>query len=277
MFKLIAIDLDGTLLNDNKEITSENLSTINKLINIGYEVVIATGRRYYSAKELTRGIDSHMTILANNGNIVRRSEDDRILFSSYMDNMGFKQIIRDGATRNLQAIVHVDYFTEGYDMVVQQDFKHDSYSEFFHKSEQRLKAIPSVELYNLERVLAIVYAGDKAPLSSFNNHILKTYPNLYNSHVMENIDIAEAMLEVMHPQGSKWKSLIKYANSLGILPEEIICIGDNNNDLEMIINAGLGIAMKNGSSLIKQAADIVTIKDNNESGVAFELKRVLNI
>lgn len=277
MFKLIAIDLDGTLLNDKKEITKDNLNFINKLINIGYEVVIATGRRYYSAKELTRGIDSHMTILANNGNIVRRSEDDMILFSSYMDNVGFKQIIIEGKARNLQPIVHVDYFTEGYDMVVQQDFKHEEYSELFPKNEKRLKVMQLDQLYNLERVLAIVYAGDKTPLSSFNDHIIKTYPNLYNSHVMENIDIAEAMLEVMHPQGSKWKSLVRYADTLGICEEEIIGIGDNNNDLEMVINAGLGIAMKNGSSLIKQAADIITVKDNNESGVAFELKRVLNL
>lgn len=277
MFKLIAIDLDGTLLNDKKEITKDNLSLINKLIQFGYEVVIATGRRYYSAKELTKSIDSHMTILANNGNIVRRSEDDRILFSSYMDNVGFKQIIQEGKSRNLQPIVHVDYFTEGYDMVVQEDFKHDEYMDLFPKNEKRLKVISQEDLNDIDRVLAIVYAGDQIPLVSFNNYIVDNYPNLYNSHVIGDIDIAEAMLEIMNPQGSKWKSLLKYAKSLGIVAEEIIVIGDNNNDLEMVLNAGLGIAMKNGSKEIKQVSDIITAKDNNQSGVAFELKRVLNI
>lgn len=277
MYKLIAIDLDGTLLNKDKEITVENLNVINKLINKGYEIVIATGRRYYSAKELTKGIDSHMTILANNGNIVRRSENDMILFSSYMDNAGFKQIIREGKARNLQPIIHVDYFTEGYDMVVQEDFKHEEYMDLFPKSERRLKVIHEEYLYDIDRVLAIVYAGNQIPLLSFNNYILENYPNLYNSHIIGDIDIAEAMLEVMNPQGSKWKSLLKYANSLGIVADEIIAIGDNNNDLEMVLNAGLGIAMKNGSKEVKEASDIITVKDNNESGVAFELKRVLNI
>ena len=194
-----------------------------------------------------------------------------------MENIAFRQIIRESQTRNLQPIIHVDYFTEGFDMVVQEDFKHEEYKDFFPKDETRLKIIPAKNLIDIDRVLAIVYAGDKIPLTSFNNHIIENYPSRYNSHIMENIDIAEAMLEVMNPQGSKWKSLLRYANSLRIDAKEIICIGDNNNDIEMVLNSGLGIAMKNGSSFVKQVSDIITTKDNNESGVAFELKRVLNI
>ena len=67
MYKLIAIDLDGTLLDDKKEISKENVDLIKELIEKGYEVVIATGRRYWSAKELTKNIDKPLTILANKG------------------------------------------------------------------------------------------------------------------------------------------------------------------------------------------------------------------
>ena len=88
--------------------------------------------------------------------------------------------------------------------------------------------------------------------------------------------MAEAMFEIMNPQGSKWKSILEYSNSRGIKPEEIIAFGDDNNDIEMIVNAGLGVAMKNGSSLIKEVADNISEKDNEDSGVAFELKKILD-
>ncbi len=74
MYKLIAIDLDGTLLDDHKEISKENIQLINKLIERDYEVVIATGRRYWSAKELTKTINKPLVILANNGSIVRETK-----------------------------------------------------------------------------------------------------------------------------------------------------------------------------------------------------------
>ncbi|HCO19511.1 MAG TPA: Cof-type HAD-IIB family hydrolase, partial [Tissierellales bacterium] len=63
----------------------------------------------------------------------------------------------------------------------------------------------------------------------------------------------------------------------GIKREEILAIGDDNNDVEMILNAGIGIAMKNGSQLAKDAADIITDKDNDEAGLAFTLADALKI
>ena len=125
--------------------------------------------------------------------------------------------------------------------------------------------------------MAIVYANTKNTLYPFYKEIKAKYPNIYNTHIMENMDLSEAMLEIMHPLGSKWLSLAEYAKSLNIKPEEIISIGDNNNDICMVENSGLGIAMKNGSQRLKEVANITTKKDNNESGVAFELKRVLSI
>ena len=94
---------------------------------------------------------------------------------------------------------------------------------------------------------------------------------------MENIQNAEALLEIMNPLGNKWLSLKEYAQKKGISPEEIIAIGDDNNDAQMIKNAGCGIAMKNASQQVKKVADIITEKDNNQAGVAFELRKILNL
>lgn len=275
MYKLIAMDLDGTLLNDNKEITKENLELINSLEEKGYEIVIATGRRYWSAKQLTRGINNHITILANNGNIVRHSSNDKEIITKYLNIDDFRTIMKEGKIRDLYPIIHVDDFHRGTDVIIELDANSPNYYNYL-SSGKRFKQIENyLDIKN--NILTVVYVGEKAKLNKFHLDILEKYPNLYNSHIMENIAVAEALLEIMHPRGTKWLSLLEYATSINIKPEEIIAIGDDNNDIEMIKNAGLGIAMKNGTKTVKSVTKHITRKDNNESGVAVELKRVLNI
>lgn len=277
MYKLIAMDLDGTLLTDNKNISLENLKFIYQIIDLGYELVIATGRRYFSAKEFTKDIKRKITILANNGNIIRSSPDDKFILSKFLNKDDLKNVMITGNKRSLYPIVHVDYYEDTIDMIIEKQASDSSYSNYLSKDEKRYKILPSEEIYELDRVLALVYPGKKDTLELFYKEINTKYPDLFNIHILERIHSAEAMLEVMNPLGSKWKSLLEYSSSKSILASEIIAIGDDNNDLEMILNAGLGISMKNGSVLMRDAADLITQRDNNNSGVAFELRRILGI
>lgn len=277
LYKLIALDLDGTLLTDDKKITQDNLDILHHLIDIGYEVVIATGRGYYSAKMLTGNINEHLIYICNNGNIVRDALDDRLLSTKFLDPEDSKIILEEGFSRDLDPIIHVDFFHKDYDIVLD---KNNCYADIYNKKSSllsRAKVIENRLEDNLDRVLALVYPGDMDILKDFNYSINQLYPEKYNSHVMENIQMAEGLLEVMNPLGTKWNTLIEYATSIGIKAEEIIAIGDDNNDIEMIMNAGLGIAMKNGGELVKEVANRISENNNNNSGVAFELKKLLYI
>lgn len=275
MYKLVAMDLDGTLLNDKKEITQENLKLINTLENKGYEVVIATGRRYWSAKDLTREIKSDITILANNGNVVRNSRDDKDIITKHLDINSFRTIMKEGKKRNLYPIIHVDDFHGGIDIIIELDKDDKNYYDYMEKNKRFIQVDNYLDIQ--KKILAVVYVGDKATLNNFRIDILNKYPNLCNAHIMENISIAEVLLEIMHPEGTKWLSLLEYASSKNIKAEEIIAIGDDNNDIEMLQNVGLGIAMKNATKGVLSVANHITEKNNNESGVAFELRRVLNL
>lgn len=277
MYKLIAIDLDGTLLDNKKHISREDILLINQLIKTGYEIIIATGRRYWSAKDLTKDIHKPLTILANNGNIVRETEGDNILIEKHLDIEDFRAIVGKGKKLNLHPIVHVDNYENGYDMVVEFDIGNSSYGNYFSPDEKRYKRVNSYLDIEDEKILAVVYLGSKTDMEKFYLEINKDFPNKYNTHIVGNIKAAEALLEIMNPLGCKWQSLQEYARERGIKEEEIIAIGDDNNDTLMIKNAGLGIAMKNASQEVKNAADIITEKDNNNSGVAFELKKILKM
>ncbi len=277
MYKLIAIDLDGTLLNDNKKIPEENLLLIRDLIDRGYEIVIATGRRYWEAKELIKDIERNLIILANNGNIVRQVEDDKVLIKKYLNMEDFRKLIQESKKRGLNPLLLVDDFTNGIDVIVESGNASHFHQVYISKARDRYREVENYLDMEDVNILSVAYAGSRKDMEELYNYINERYPNIYKTHLMENINLAEALLEIMNPLGDKWFSLLEYAKEKGIDQSEIIAIGDDNNDIEMIKNSGCGIAMKNGSKQVKDVADIVTEKDNNQSGVAHALRKVLKI
>lgn len=273
-YKLVAIDLDGTLLTDDKKIPKENIEVLRKLHNRGVEIVIATGRRYWAAKNFAKELNMDLIVLANNGNIVRRISDDKVLITKYINEDDFYNLIREGRKNGLYPIVHVNHYDEGYDIIIELDTKDKRYSTYMLKNTERYKQINNLLDYKNPKTLAVCYIGEYDALEEFQNKINSTYPNKFNSHIMGSITSVGPILEIMNPLGSKWKSLCEYAKNKCITPKEIIAIGDDNNDMEMIKKAGMGIAMKNCSKDIEKVADIVTRKSNNEAGVASVLKDI---
>ncbi len=277
MYKLIAIDLDGTLLDDKKNIPEENIGLLRELIDREYEIVIATGRRYWEAKKIIKAINRPIVILANNGNIVRDLKDDKILIKKYLDPEDFKKVIEESRKRGLCPLLLVDEYEDGIDVVVEMGSACEFHATYLSKAQDRCKKVEDYLKMEDVNILSVVYAGNRKDMEGLYDYITERYPKIFKAHLMENIRIAEALLEIMNPLGDKWLSLLDYAKEKGIKREEIIAIGDDNNDIEMVKNAGLGIAMKNGSQLVKEVADIVTERDNNEAGVAFELKKILKL
>ena len=277
MYKLIAIDLDGTLLDDKKNIPEENLELMKELIDREYEIVIATGRRYWEAKNLIKDIGRPMVILANNGNIVRDLKNDKILIKKYLNLEDFKKVVEESRKRGLHPLILIDDYENGIDVVVEIGSASEFHNIYLSKAQERYKKVEDYLEMETVNILSVVYAGDRKDMEGLYDYINERYPKIFKSHVMENIQAAEALLEIMNPLGDKWLSLLDYAKEKGIDKEQIIAIGDDNNDIEMVKNAGLGIAMKNGSQLVKDVADIITEKDNNESGVAFELRKILKL
>lgn len=275
MYKLIAIDLDGTLLNDEKYIPEENIDIINKLCNSGYEVVFATGRRYLAAREFIDCFKQDLVIVANNGNMVRHTKDDQLIFASYLDNSLLEFVLEQGKKIDIHPTIHVNKFEDGIDMVFeleQNDHRYHNYLE----NETRVEKLENFLNEDL-KILSIVYLGNYDKLRKLYDKINLDCPKDYQMYLMQNIFLAEALLEVVKPNSGKWDSVKNYAETKGIKPEEILAIGDDANDIEMIKNAGLGIAMNNAVEGVKIVADIITKYDNNNCGVSKVLTEVLSL
>ncbi|KGG80048.1 HAD family hydrolase [Caloranaerobacter azorensis H53214] len=276
-YKLLAIDLDGTLLTDDKRILKENKEVLAILAQKGLEIIIATGRRYWSAKNFAKELGIELTILANNGNIVRRISDDKVLIANYLDREDFNRVVKKGREIGLYPILHVDHYEEGYDLLIEEDEEGIKYSNYVKKNVIRHKKIKNILDYEESKILVICYENSYETLREFEEKIHKEYPQKFNTHILMNGLDVEPMLEIMSLKGSKWLSLKNYAKDRGIDESQIIAIGDDNNDVEMVEKAGLGIAMKNGTDKIKNAADIITKKTNNEAGVSQILKEIFRI
>ena len=274
---MVAIDLDGTLLNDEKIIPDENKRVLNELIDRGVEIAIATGRGYWSAKKFTKQLDKELTIIGNNGTIVRTMNNDEVLIKKYLDKNDFYTLLTEGRKRGLYPILHVDHYEEGYDLMFELDKSDMKYSTYLSRISDRYVQIDDLFNYKEPRVLSIVYIGELEILREFQSALSNVYSEKYNSHILYNLTNIGPILELMNPLGSKWLTLSQYAKEKGIRKEEIIAIGDDNNDIEMLQNAGLGVGMRNCSEKVRQIADIITKKTNNEAGVAYALKEIFEI
>lgn len=275
MYKLIALDLDGTLLNSDKLIDQYNIDVLNKLMAMGVEIIIATGRRYWSAREYSKELADNMAIVANNGAIVRMSADDRLINQRSLSQETLRKILRLGQTLGLRPVVHVDGYHNGYDILVEDKLENKEVF-LFSEMESRIKLVEDYDKED-EKILAVIYAGDKKDMEKLKMEIDKFLPEEQNSHIMENIYSAEALLEVMDKNVNKWSGIEAYIATKGIRPEEVIAVGDDNNDLEMLKSAGLGVAMLNATEGLKKEADLITEYINDQMGLGKMLEKIFKI
>lgn len=268
-FKLIAFDLDGTLLNKEKLIDQDTIEYLVKLKKKNIEIIIATGRSYYDAKRLTQVLPFDFVIIANNGAVTRNPKNGSTIETRTINRDDYSKVIQLSREHNLHPIIYVDKDSLGYDIIIEREFDFSEYNGYLSKSLKRYR-ITDFSNYFENDVLSICFTGDFDPLENLRKDVLSRYPLKFSTSVSLKLHV-EALMEVLHLDACKWKALKRYANVQGIADDEILAFGDDNNDIEMIKNAGMGIVMENGTDLMKSIGNRVTRYSNDENGVYHEL------
>lgn len=260
--KAIFLDLDGTLLNDAREITEGNRAAIRKALDGGHKIIICTGRATVSAKEQARklGIDGPgCYLIAFNGGVLYDMGQDCIMERSAIPMDLVKAIFREAEVRKIhiqtfddeQVIVEPrcdDEFLDRYCAKVNMDFS-------IIDRIDRLKQPPA-------KMLLIDYY-DQTAEENFRKDILAKYGDRLNSFFS-----CKEYIEIIPKTCGKGLALRRLAEILEIPVEDTIGVGDEANDLTMVEAAGLGVCMANGIPEVKAAADYITERDNNHDGVA---------
>ena len=259
--KLIATDLDGTLLNNNKQISDYNQKILRILINdYNVQLILSSGRPYEGVKSYNKILENNnYSIIFNGASIVDNS--GKVIYKQTVEENDAKTIIK--LSEKYDVCVHV--YDNGKYIVSKEDFPIKSYVQ----KEQTIEPIiglENIETYKFDKMLIL---GERAVLNE-----------LYKE-ISENTDVhssfsGDLSLEITSKIGNKGNSLKWICDNKGINPDNIIAFGDNFNDIEMIEYAGVGVAMANAEEEVKQKADYITLS-NNENGVGYFLKNIFEL
>ena len=282
MYKLIAMDIDGTLLNSYGEVSLKNKEAIELALKKNIEVVLTSGRMPKAILPIANEIKADKYIISGNGAAIYDVQNDKIIYNSYLTKKKVLEII-DICEKNS---MFYNVYTN--DVILTKSL---SYNILFYHNENKRNPEDKkikinivddiykyVEEYGKEDFLKVTICdNDKFVFRSIMNKMnnIKNVDVLEVAHMSRKIirhgseehEIAYYYTEITNKNVNKWTALKELLQLLGIKKEELITIGDNVNDKEMIENAGLGIVTGNASPEMKKIAD-ETVASNNEDGVA---------
>ena len=271
MYKLVAIDLDGTLLNSQEVISEENKIALKMVADIGIKVVICSGRVYSRASIIAGRLGLDGPLITCNGAVVKDMKTEQILYSEYLGNEDCFRIIDLCHEKNLYFHVYVGdtMFTERIAYASRNLWESN-------------KNVPEEEQVDVKLVSNIKDMLGKIPTPATKFVIIdEDLDALFDArNILSEIDSIEITsshfdnFEVMSKGVNKGKALKFIAENFDINREEIIAIGDNENDYSMIKFAGLGIAMGNAENSVKEIADYITLT-NDQNGVAIALHKFI--
>lgn len=290
MYKLIAIDLDGTLLNSYGQVSERNREALKKAQEKGIQIVLASGRSTNSVKNMANELGNNNYIICGNGSLVYDLRNEDIIYDKFIEKKKALQIIKICE----QNSIYYNVYTEN--MVIAKTLSNNVlfyHQENANKPDSRKTKINLVEniyeyIENLENENILKFTISDNSNIIFNS-IIKKLRDIKNIDVLdvahmsrkiiksgtEEVEIAYYYTEITNENVDKWNATKWLAEKLNISNEEIIGIGDNVNDKLLIENAGLGVAMGNSAPYIKEIADRV-VATNNEDGVAQIIEEITN-
>lgn len=254
MYKMLAIDIDDTLINDDKEVTEGTKQALADAMANGVTVTLATGRMYASAKQLASQLQLNVPLITYNGSLVKNSEDGRVLYEKSVPDEAARLIFDYCEQHGL----HLQLYIDDALYVKEENDKIQAYAELskipytVYPNFAELADKPSAKMLIIDDPDKLdEVAKELRSLIVGQVHITKSKPHF---------------LEIIHHEGTKGDALRYLASAFGYDMSEVIAIGDGSNDREMLEAAGMGVAMGNASSALKAIANYVTLS-NNEDGV----------
>jgi len=245
MIKMVVSDIDGTIYTPEAGITSEVKRCIQNLEKSGIKFVLATGRTYASSKYMADLTGVKCPLIAYQGALVC-SYEGRVLDAKYLDADSARKIIADFRKRGIHLNVYADdtLYVEEDDEYI-KDYIGDKGIDYF-----KVNSFDELDFSKLNKMLAIRY--DEKFIDDLILELRNTYPEIYT------VKSFKYFCEIADKNVSKGNAVKFLASMYGINENEVLAIGDQNNDIEMIKTAGIGIAMGNGTPEIKAQADYIT-------------------
>ena len=267
MIKLIYIDLDGTLLNDDKILTQKTKDTIKEVMSKGYHVGIATGRAYELAKPFAEELNIKMPLILNNGSLIKDPVTNKILYQKHLDNQALKPFLDYANKHNIGASFYAEdaFYTN-------DPLRIDYYKRWNLDYPQ--STLPIIEKLDENIIkdhpfykLLLVIHDEAQMLDAF-----KYFSETETFNITQSLDI---FFDVLPKDTSKGSALKFILDRFDIKKEHVLVFGDQLNDVEMFQEALHSVAMPDSPKRLKEFAKRIALDDHNHDGVAKTLEQFL--
>ena len=266
-YKLLVLDVDGTILNSERKITQRTVMTLRKVQSIGIKVALASGRPTYGLLPLAKAIDLGTYggyIISYNGAQVISAQDGEILFARSIDPQMVPYLEKKAAKTGMTMAYY-----DG-DEVVSTDITNSHVVDEAQMNGMKLRQVDQISMVVEDWPSEVMLFSDhEEELDSLENHMQR-----HLNGVMDTIHSNPYMLEVVGYQVGKSYAMSALMQLLGIGMEEVIAIGDGTADVNMIQMAGTGIAMANAVESVRRCADYITLS-NDEDGAAVAIEKAI--
>ena len=274
-YRILALDVDGTLLDRDGVLRPRTIAAVRRAARAGVRPVLCTGRRFRRALPIAEQLGLDAPMICNSGALVKQAGDGTTLWRADLpieDAATVFDLFRD---RDEPAVSFLDRSLDG------QDFLIDSastgrplFDDYVDQNRQHAEIDPGWMGRGDLRHYHLCAIADRATMLELEGLVHRRLPGLVQTFVQKSPRYAGTMCEVLRHDANKWTALLRVAELWGVAPAEICAVGDDRNDIPMIREAGLGVAMGHAAAEVLAVADHVTGSDHDD-GVATLIETVL--
>jgi len=265
-YRIIALDLDGTLTNSKKEIPASTLHALLDIQEKGYKVVLASGRPTPGMRDLAKKLQLGRYgsyILSYNGGEITECSTNRVVYKKTLPREIVPEIFAFAKAHNIGLLTYTD------DCIIT-----GTVIDRFMEKESAINGLPIKFVPNFTEYVDFdinkcLLTGEPDYLASMEIKLNEIYGTSFNIYRSEPF-----FLEFMPQNIDKAHGLNILLSDIGLTPEQLICCGDGYNDITMIEFAGLGIAMENAQERVKSVADYIT-RSNDDNGILHVIEKFI--
>ena len=244
MIKLVATDIDGTILIPEGEFTQAVKSCVSELCQKGIKVVLVTGRMNAAASKIAKDLGLNTPVVSYQGGLV--VEDGKKLYERYLTEHQTERILNWATKEN----IHINLYNDDVLYSENDCYEVQRYCNNLH-TERTIKPFSEIKKDKINKLLAIDYSNPER-ISRYEKELPSIFPDLYI------VKSTPYFLEFSNPEASKQCAVEFLQKYWGLSKDEILTIGDQNNDIALLRAGGLKIAMGNATEELKSEADYIT-------------------
>jgi hypothetical protein len=269
-YRLIAIDLDGTLLSPTGQVTARAKEAVQRCLSAGLLVCFATGRNWTESRAILDAVEHWPTAVFVGGAMVIDTDKDVTLHRTMMEPALAREVCQILESRGHAVLALQDTGVAGIDYLMTGDLPpNDATRQWMTVTEAKLRKVGKLSDEPHEHTIRVGICATPKEVGKIKQALVEHFGDRIVVHNLLVPSYGVEVLEVFDPAVNKWEGILHVARRHGIEPKQIVAIGDDVNDIPMIKNAGLGVAMGNARPDVQAVAKKVIGKNTDEGLAAF--------